>query len=119
MNEDGYPDLGEYLLKQAGIEEYSYDKEKDLLAKCPVEIIRYGHYDYSRFFIAVNGTVVETAWDCEPVSELNPAWIMRKEQEAKDWMEKHGILQAFEKHRISQGLSDNPEWKWYIMPMVT
>lgn len=66
LDEEGYPDLGEFLLKTFDPDvalnpdwEVQYRRRAVLEEECPVEIIHHGHYEFPRYFLAWKESVTE------------------------------------------------------------
>jgi hypothetical protein len=68
-NEDGEVDLGEIIFMQRNPNwDYKNETEsqrnsrwaieRSLEKECPVEILMWGHYEYSRYFVAVRGAII-------------------------------------------------------------
>jgi hypothetical protein len=96
LEEDGYPDFDEYLLRRFDTSIYNstdwklrVDRTRILTDWCPLDLIQFGYHDYTGYFLAWKASITEQE-SYEPQSLGKDALQMGPYEISKmrEWMKK-------------------------------
>ena len=95
-NEEGWIDFENYLCKEASLPDYAengtqeefdvlYERRRKIINACPVDLISYGHHEYSSYVVIIRG---KSMYEVDPHKMLD---MGEDRVVIMEWCKKHGL----------------------------